>query len=55
MGAEADEVEVAYVAVIVIVLAADHLYIAVAVGTHELVELLLDGVHGAARDEASVP
>lgn len=47
VGAEAREVEAADVAVVV--LAADLQDVAVAIGTHELVELLADGVHGAAR------
>lgn len=51
MGAEAREVEAADVAVVV--LAADLPHIAVAIGAHELVELLTDGVHGAGR--APVP
>ena len=47
MGAEAGEVEAADVAIIV--LAADLPHVAVAVGAHELVELLPDGVHVAVR------
>lgn len=47
MGAEAGEVEVADVAIVV--LAADLPHVAVAVGAHELVELLPDGVHVAVR------
>jgi hypothetical protein len=46
VGAEAREVEAADVTVVV--LAADLPHVAVAVGAHELVELLPDGVHGAA-------
>lgn len=53
MGAEAGEVEAADVAIIV--LAADLPYIAVAVGPHELVELLADGVHVAVRGLRSRP
>lgn len=45
MGAEAGEEEAADVAVVV--LAADLPHVAVAVGAHELVELLPDRVHGA--------
>ena len=47
VGAEARKVEAADVAVVV--LAADLPHVAVAVGAHELIELLPDGVHGAAR------
>ena len=47
VGAEARKVEAADVAVVV--LAADLPHVAVAVGAHELVELLPDGVHDAAR------
>jgi hypothetical protein len=53
VGAEAGEVEAADVAIIV--LAADLPYIAVAVGPHELVELLADGVHVAVRGLRSRP
>lgn len=50
MWAEAGEVEAADVAIIV--LAADLPHVAVAVGAHELVKLLPDGVHGAVRGTA---
>jgi len=50
VGAEAGEVEAADVAIVV--LAADLPHVAVAVGAHELVELLPDGVHVDVRGTA---